>query len=68
MRASTASSRASAPRVRACFRLLTLPEGELRDAAPKLLCYRLLHLPARLTRGQRKRWLHLRADSPGSTT
>jgi hypothetical protein len=26
--------------------------------------YRLLHLPARLTRGQRKRWLHLRADWP----
>jgi len=35
--------------------------GELRDAAPKLLRYRLLHLPAR---GQRKRWLHLRADWP----
>ena len=43
---------------------LALPEGELRDAAPKLLRYRLLHLPARLTRGQRKRWLHLRADWP----
>ena len=40
------------------------PAGELRDAAPKLLRYRLLHLPARLTRGQRKRWLHLRADWP----
>ena len=38
----------------ACFRLLALPEGELRDAAPKLLRYRLLHLPTRLTRGQRK--------------
>ena len=36
----------------------------LRDAAPKLLRFRLLHLPARLTRGQRKRWLHLRADWP----
>jgi DDE family transposase len=48
----------------ACFRHLALPEGELRDAAPKLLRYRLLHLPARLTRGQRKRWLHLRADWP----
>lgn len=46
----------------ACFRHLALPEGELRDAAPKLLRYRLFHLPARLTRGQRKRWLHLRAD------
>jgi len=48
----------------ACFRYLALPEGELRDAAPKLLRYRLLHLPARLPRGQRKRWLHLRADWP----
>lgn len=48
----------------ACFRHLALPAGELRDAAPKLLRYRLLHLPARITRGQRKRWLHLRADWP----
>ncbi|WP_091548111.1 hypothetical protein [Modestobacter sp. DSM 44400] len=40
--------------------------GELRNAAPKLLRYRLFHLPARLTRGQRKRWLHLRADWPGT--
>lgn len=50
----------------ACFRLLALPDGELREAAPKLLRYRLFHLPARLTRGQRKRWLHLRADWPGT--
>jgi hypothetical protein len=48
----------------ACFRHLALPTGGLRDAAPKLLRYRLFHLPARLTRGQRKRWLHLRADWP----
>ncbi len=48
----------------ACFRHLALPAGQLRDAAPKLLRYRLLHLPARLTRGQRKRWLHLREDWP----
>ena len=48
----------------ACFRHLGLPDGELRQAAPKLLRYRLLHLPARWTRGQRKRWLHLRADWP----
>jgi hypothetical protein len=51
----------------ACFRHLALPAGELRDATPKLLRYRLLHLPARLTRGQRKRWLHLRADWPWTT-
>lgn len=48
----------------ACFRHLALPEGELRHAAPKLLRFRLLHVPARLTRGQRKRWLHLRRDWP----
>ena len=48
----------------ACLRHLALPAGELRGAAPKLLRYRLFHLPARLTRGQRKRWLHLRADWP----
>ena len=45
-----------------------LPAGELRDAAPKLLRFRLLHLPARLTRGQRKRWLHLRGDWPWTPT
>jgi hypothetical protein len=48
----------------ACFRQLALPAGPLREAAPKLLRYRIFHLPARLTRGQRKRWLHLRADWP----
>ncbi|MGH8571491.1 MAG: transposase [Gammaproteobacteria bacterium] len=48
----------------ACFRHLAAPAGELRDTAPKLLRFRLLHLPARLTRGQRTRWLHLRADWP----
>jgi hypothetical protein len=50
----------------ACFRHLALPAGPLREAAPKLLRYRLFHLPARLTRGQRKRWCHLRADWPGT--
>ncbi|MGH3569015.1 MAG: transposase [Pseudonocardia sp.] len=47
-----------------CFHHLTLPEGELRDTAPKLLRYQLLHLPTRLTPDQRTRWLHLRADRP----
>ena len=42
-------------------------EGDLRDAAPKLLRYRLWQLPARLTRGQRKQWLHLRTDWPWTT-
>ncbi|WP_100498788.1 transposase [Geodermatophilus chilensis] len=50
----------------ACFRQLALPAGPLRNAAPKLLRYRIFHLPARLTRGQRKRLLHLRADWPGT--
>jgi hypothetical protein len=50
----------------ACFRQLALPAGGLREAAPKLLRYRIFHLPARLTRGQRRRWLHLRADWPGT--
>jgi hypothetical protein len=58
---------AMAANLLACFRHLPLPEGELRDAAPKLLRYALFHLPARLTRGQRKRWLHLRADWPWTT-
>jgi len=48
----------------ACFRHLALPAGELRDAAPELLRYRLFHLPSRQTRGQRKRSLHLRAGRP----
>ena len=51
----------------AAFRHLALPAGELRDAAPKLLRFRFLHVPARLTRGQRKRWLHLRRDWPWTT-
>ncbi|EIV94596.1 hypothetical protein [Frankia sp. QA3] len=42
---------------------VTLP-GDLRDASLKLLRFRLFDLPTRLTRGQRKRWLHLRADWP----
>ncbi len=50
----------------ACFRHLALDDRELRAAAPKLLRFRLLHVPARLTRGQRKRWLHLRADWPAT--
>jgi hypothetical protein len=51
----------------ACFRHLALPAGELREAAPKLLRFRLLNVPARLTRGQRNRSLHLRADWPWTT-
>ncbi len=48
----------------AAYRYLALTPGGLRDASVKLLRFRLFDLPARLTRGQRKRWLHLRADWP----
>ena len=39
----------------ACFRHLALPPGEVGEASPKLLRFRFLHVPARLTRGQRTR-------------
>src|SRR5258708_34473855 len=42
----------------------TAGSPELRQRPAVQLTGRLLHLPARLTRGQRKRWLHLRADWP----
>ncbi len=48
----------------AAYRWLALQPGDLRNASVKLLRFRLFDLPARLTRGQRKRWLHLRADWP----
>ena len=48
----------------AAYRWLALTPGDLREASVKLLRFRLFDLPARLTRGQRKRWLHLRADWP----
>jgi hypothetical protein len=50
------------------FRHLALPPDE--PAARRRNCCGspLLHLPARLTRGQRKRWLHLHADWPGPKT
>lgn len=46
----------------AAYRWLALEPGHLRDASVKLLRFRLFDLPAQLTRGQRKRRLHLRAD------
>ncbi len=42
----------------AWLRLLALPEG-LRTCEPKALRYRFLHIPARLTRGARRRRLRL---------
>lgn len=50
----------------AWFKLLSLT-GELARAEPKTLRYRLLAVPARLTRGQRRRWLRLPRHWPWST-
>ncbi|MFI6063160.1 transposase, partial [Streptomyces sp. NPDC051286] len=44
--------------LRCWFQLLAL-DGENAKATPKTLRYRILHVPARLTRGQRKRRLKL---------
>ena len=47
----------------AWLRLLALPE-QLKTCEPKALRYRLLHVPARLTRGGRRRRLRLPASWP----
>jgi hypothetical protein len=39
-------------------------DGELATAEPKRLRYRILHTAARLTRGQRRRWLRIPANWP----
>jgi hypothetical protein len=44
--------------LRAWFQLLAC-DGEQALATPKTLCYRMLHVPARLVRGQRKRRLKI---------
>src|SRR4029453_18350831 len=41
--------------------------GELATAEPKRLRYRVLHTAARLTRGQRRRWLRLPSTWPWAT-
>jgi len=46
----------------AAFRHLGLLAGDLRDAAPKTLRFRLLNVPGRITHGQRKTRIHLRTD------
>lgn len=48
----------------AAFRHLGLPDGDLRKASIKTLRFRLFEVPGRLTRGQRKTYLHLRTDWP----
>jgi hypothetical protein len=39
-------------------------DGDLAKAEPKTLRYRILHTAARLTRGQRRRWLRIPATWP----
>lgn len=41
-----------------------LLHGDLAKAEPKTLRYRLLHVAARLTRGQRRRWLRIQRSWP----
>lgn len=48
----------------AAFRHLGLPDGDLRKASIQTLRFRLFEVPARITHGQRKTWLHLPADWP----
>ena len=45
-------------------RLLGLHDGELRDADPDTLRYRIWHLPARLARHARQRTLAISPDWP----
>jgi Transposase DDE domain group 1 len=49
--------------LRAWLQLLAL-DGDLTKATPKTLRYRILHVPARLVRGQRRRRLRLPASWP----
>jgi hypothetical protein len=47
----------------AWLRLLALT-GQLATAEPKALCYRLLHVPARLTHSARRRHLRIPPSWP----
>lgn len=47
----------------AWLQLLAL-DGDLAIAEPKRLRYRILHTAARLTHGQRRRWLRIPASWP----
>ncbi len=48
----------------AAFRHLALPAGDLLEASIKTIRFRLLNVPGRTTRGQRKTYLHLRNEWP----
>src|SRR6266508_5888667 len=50
-------------RTRSWLQLLAL-DGDLAKAEPRRLRYRLLHTAARVTRGQRRRWLRIPATWP----
>jgi Transposase DDE domain group 1 len=50
----------------AWLQLLAL-DGDLARAEPKRLRYRILHTAARLTRGQRRRWLRIPTTWPWAT-
>ena len=45
-----------------------LLSGDLAKAEPKTLRYRLLHVAARLTRGQRRLWLRIQRTWPWAPT
>ena len=51
----------------AWYKLLGLVSGPLAKAEPKTLRFRLLNTAARLTRGQRYRWLRVPRDWPWAT-
>jgi hypothetical protein len=59
----TATATAIACDLRAWLQLLAL-DGDLAKATPKTLRYRILQVPARLVRGQRRRRLRLPASWP----
>jgi hypothetical protein len=60
--ARASSANATAPLI-AWLQILAL-HGDLAAAEPKRLRYRVLHTAARLTRGQRRRWLRIHARWP----
>ena len=52
----------------AAFRHLALPDPELRKASIATLRFRIFEVPARITYGQRKTWLHLPTHWPWTPT
>ena len=49
---------------RRTWRELIAPDGDLATPEPKTLRFRMLHVPARLTRGSRQRRLRIPAHWP----